>query len=323
MERVRLTVEAEHAGERLDRWLAGAVATLSRSRAAKLIASGAVTVNGAPVDKASRTVAGGERVEVVVPPEPAVTELEPEPIPLAVLWEDDHLAVIDKPAGLVVHPAPGNRTGTLVHALLHRWGERLAGSTRSIRPGIVHRLDKGTTGVMVVALEEAAHERLAAQFAARTVEKDYLALVYGSPDDTEGTIDQPLGRDRHDRKKISTATNRPRAATTDWRVIETLPGLSLIHARPRTGRTHQIRAHLAWLHHPLVGDDIYAGRQYRGIQEGRIRSLLAAFGRPALHAWKLAFDHPVSGERLRFEAEVPADLRVLLETLRRWRDGDR
>lgn len=320
MEILRLRVEAEHSGERLDRFVADTT-RLSRSRAAKLIEAGAVTVNGVAAEKSAHTLAVGDVVKVRLAPEPRWDDLEPEDIPLRVLHEDRFLAVIDKPAGLVVHPAPGNRTGTLVHALLHRFGDRLSSSSEAIRPGIVHRLDKGTTGVMVVALDEGAHEALAAQFAARTVEKDYLALVYGTPAAGSGRIEVPLGRDRTDRKKISSSTSSPRPAVTDWEVIERFTGLSVVHARPRTGRTHQIRAHLAWLRHPLVGDELYAGRQHRGIQEGRIRNLVAAFERPALHAWRLAFAHPSTGERMRFEAPLATDLETLLGRLRSWRDG--
>lgn len=320
VERIRLVVDGEDAGERLDRYLADRIETLSRSRIQRLIAEGAVRSDGDAADRASRTVQEGEAIEVLLVRRPAHRQLEPEPIPLEVLYEDRELAVLSKPAGLVVHPAPGHPTGTLVQALLHRFGDRLSSVADAARPGIVHRLDKGTTGVMVVALTDGAHQALASQFAARTVAKDYLALVYGHPPD-RGVVDVPLGRDRSDRKKISASTNAPRDAVTEYDVVETFPSLALVHARPRTGRTHQIRAHLAWLRHPLVGDDLYAGKQYKGITEGRIRDRLAAFPRPALHAWRLSFDHPATGERLSFEAPVPEDIRELLELLRQWRDG--
>ncbi len=248
--------------------------------------------------------------------------LEPEPIPLSILYADDDLVVIDKPAGMVVHPAPGHPTGTLVHALLYHFGDRLLALSDTTRPGIVHRLDKGTTGVILAAMTDQAHTALQRQFAERTVLKHYDALVYGRPAQPRGSIDTPLGRDRNDRKKISVNTGQPRDARTDWKQQEAFPGLTLLRVRPRTGRTHQIRAHMAHLRHPLVGDELYAGRQWKGIPERGVRSALARFGRPALHARSIEFDHPTSGERLRFEAPLPADLEQLLALLRHWRERD-
>ena len=244
----------------------------------------------------------------------------PEPIPLDVVYEDDAIAVINKPAGMVMHPAPGHPTGTLVHALLHRFGDRLATVADGARPGIVHRLDRGTSGVVAVALTDSAHQALARQFAEREVDKEYLALVYGAPRDDTGTVDAPLGRDPRDRKLISTRARRARSAVTDWTCLERLPGFAMIEARPRTGRTHQIRVHLAHLGHPIVGDADYAGRQWRGVPEGRIRALVAGFPRPALHARRLAFKHPVTGEPVEFEVPLEQDIAALLESLREWRD---
>lgn len=321
MSNARLTVPAEQDGARLDVFLADRLPELSRSQAQRLIGEGAVRIDGEEAGKPSRALQAGETVEVEIRPRSADTTLEPEPIPLRVLYEDDDLAVIDKPADLVVHPAPGNRTGTLVHALLHRFGDRLSSLSDAGRPGIVHRLDKGTTGVIAVALNDAAHQHLARQFAERTVSKTYLAVVYGCPDQDRGLIDVPLGRDRQDRKKISTRTGAPRAAQTEWEVLERFEGLCLLRLRPRTGRTHQIRAHMAWLHHPLVGDDLYTGRQWKGLRDPAIRRAAAGFERPALHAAALEFDHPSSGERVRFEAPLPADMEALLALLRGDREG--
>ena len=321
MERARFTVTAAEAGERLDRLVAARLELISRARAQKLIRAGAVRLDGEVADKPSRAVTENERVDISHEALPAPAHIEPEPIPLTVLYEDDDLAVIDKTAGMVVHPAPGNWSGTLVHALLHRFGGRLADSGSPARPGIVHRLDKGTSGLIVVALNSTSHEALSRQFADRSVNKEYLAVVYGRPRGGHGVVDIALGRDRRDRKKISSTTARPRDAVTEWEVLEEFPGLALVRAQPKTGRTHQIRAHMAWLRHPIVGDDTYAGQQWKGIPEGRIRSALAGFARPALHAWRLEFDHPRSAERQRFEVPVPADLAALLSLLRNWRDG--
>lgn len=312
-----LIVEAGDATTRLDRWLAEHLPDLSRAAARRLIVEGAVEVDGLRALKPSQSLLAGQSITVRPQPRPPQLDLTPEDIPLRVIYEDEVLAVLDKPAGMVIHPAPGARSGTLVHALLHRYGQRLSASGDAARPGIVHRLDKGTTGLVIVALDERAHRRLAAQFAARSIEKLYVALVYGQPDGQRGTVDLAIGRDRVDRLKISANTSSPRTAVTDWEVVESFPGLSLLHVRPRTGRTHQIRAHMAWLRHPLVGDELYAGRQWKGIASGVIRSRVAAFGRPALHAAGLRFDHPLSGELLEFEAPLPDDMADLLAALRR------
>jgi len=320
METFEFVVAPTEAGERLDRLLAQRVPDLSRARAQRLIDAGAVTIGAATATKSSRAVEADARVVVQLRTGPAEMSVVPEAIPLEVIYEDADIAVIDKPAGMVMHPAPGHRTGTLVHALAHRFGDRLAAVAAGSRPGIVHRLDRGTSGVVVVALTDRAHQHLAAQFAARTVRKEYLALVYGEPEEDSGTVDVPLGRDPKDRKRISTRARRPRAAVTDWRRLESFPGFALIEARPRTGRTHQIRVHLAHMHHGIVGDD-YSGRQWKGVPDGRTRSLVRSFGRPALHAHRLEFEHPSTGARVAFEAPLAADFQQLLTTLREWRDA--
>lgn len=318
---IRIDVPSEQVGERLDRLVAGHVRALSRSRVRQLITAGEVRVDGVVVTKPARTLGVGAVVEFELVARRPQFRLEPEAIPLSVLYEDEHLAVIDKAAGMVMHPAPGNRTGTLVHAMLHRYGERLAASTEAARPGIVHRLDKGTTGALVVALKDTIHEALQRQFAARTVAKQYLALVYGRPARPGGLVDVPLGRDRVDRKKISANTRQPREASTEWEREEDFVGVTMVRLRPRTGRTHQIRAHMTHIGHPLVGDAAYCGRRFRSINDPMVRQYIASFARPALHAASLAFDHPVSGERLCFEAPIAADLSSLIEVLRRHRDG--
>jgi len=240
----------------------------------------------------------------------------PEQLPLSVLYEDDQLAVLDKAAGMVVHPGAGNATGTLVNALLFHFGDRMRGVADASRPGIVHRLDKGTSGVIVVAFTDTAHARLQEQFARRTVRKEYLALAYGRLEGSIGTIDVPLGRDRADRKRISANTARARASRTDWQLLESLSGMSWVRAQPRTGRTHQIRAHFTHIGHPLVGDDTYAGRRWRGIGDAALASAVRQLGRPALHAAALEFEHPVSRTQQRYEAPLPPDLRAVLEAAR-------
>jgi len=291
-------------GARLDQAVAG-LAFVSRSQARRWIDEDRVRLSGRPT-RASARVAPGDEIEAE-PPEPLPSRLEPEPIPLAVLFEDADLCVVDKPAGLVVHPAPGHRSGTLVHALLHHCGDELSGVGGVQRPGIVHRLDKGTSGVMVVAKRDAAHRTLAAQFRDHTVERVYLALVRGAPRAESGRIERPVGRHPRDRKRMTTAAGGREAATA-WRVLRRLPAgdrsrgdRTWLALRPETGRTHQIRVHLASVGLPVVGDPVY-GRRARG----------ASPGRPALHAAVLGFAHPRTGERMRFEAPLPPELAALL-----------
>lgn len=321
MEPLCLIVEAGADTARLDRWLAIHLPGTSRSAARRLIEDGSVEIDGREATKPSQPLQPGQRITVARRARPPQLDLTSEDIPLRVVYEDDVLAIIDKPAGMVIHPAPGARSGTLVHALLHRFHGRLSASGDAARPGVVHRLDKGTSGLVIVALDERAHRRLAAQFAARSIDKLYLALVYGQPRTPSGRIELALGRDRVDRLKISGNTASPRPAVTDWELMEAFPGLALLHVRPRTGRTHQIRAHMVSLRHPLVGDDLYAGRQWRGIADGAVRSRVATFGRPALHAAQLRFDHPSSGARMTFDAPLPDDFADLLDALRRARDA--
>jgi 23S rRNA pseudouridine1911/1915/1917 synthase len=305
-------VGAADGGRRLDAWLAGALPDLSRARIQALIASGAVTVDGGPA-RASAKVRGGQQVRVELPaPEAAVPQ--PEDIPLSVVLEDEHLLVVDKPAGLVVHPGAGTRTGTLVNALLHRVRD-LSGIGGVLRPGIVHRLDRGTSGLMVVAKSDAAHQGLAAQFAGREVEKRYLAVVHGTPR-AGGTIDAAIGRHPVHRKKMTTGAARSRPARSTFEVVERLDGAALLRVRIHTGRTHQIRVHLASAGHPIVGDATYGGRRAPSSSTAAARAAIDAFPRPALHAAELAFRHPVTGAPVAVTAPLPPDIAGLVAALR-------
>jgi 23S rRNA pseudouridine1911/1915/1917 synthase len=297
-------VDEAGAGERLDVWLARVVPDLSRARAQALIAEGRALVDGRPA-RPSRRVRAGEPVTVSVPPPlPAVPQ--PEEMPLSVVHEDAHLLVIDKPAGVVVHPGAGAPSGTLVNALLFHVRD-LSGVGGVARPGIVHRLDKGTSGLLVVAKDDVTHRGLVSQFSGRQVEKTYLAVVVGLPRAREGTIDSPIGRDPVHRKRMSVRAPRGRAARSSFRVLERLAGAALLEVRIHTGRTHQIRVHLASIGHPVLGDPVYGGRRV---------PVAAPAARPMLHAARLSFTHPVTGARLAFESPLPADFRAVLDRLR-------
>ncbi|MGH0031543.1 MAG: RluA family pseudouridine synthase [Myxococcota bacterium] len=297
-------------GTRLDQALAS-LADLSRSQARRWIDEGRVRVNQARV-AASHRVQAGDAIAAEAP-EPVPSPLAPEDIPLVVLFEDEDVVVIDKPAGMVVHPAPGHASGTLVNALLHHCGN-LAGVGGVLRPGIVHRLDRGTSGVLVAAKNDEAHRALALQFHDHTVERVYRALVRGVPGEASGRIDKPIGRHTRDRKRMSVAARHAREAATRWRVARRFPqsDRAWLEIRPETGRTHQIRVHLASVGLPIVGDPVYGRRGSTPVER--------ALERPALHAEVLGFAHPRSGAALRFEAPPPADLRALLEKLER-REG--
>jgi 23S rRNA pseudouridine1911/1915/1917 synthase len=238
-----------------------------------------------------------------------------EAIPLEVVHEDARLLVVDKPAGLSVHPGAGRPSGTLVNALLHRVRD-LSGVGGVLRPGIVHRLDRGTSGLMVVAKDDEAHRALAAQFAARTVEKEYLAVVHGVPSPREGVIAAAIGRDPVHRQRMSVRSARGRAARSSYRVEEVLDGAALLRVRIHTGRTHQIRVHLASIGHPLAGDATYGGTRAPSSRRPSARAALSSFPRPALHAARLSFTHPDGGQRVSFGAPLPEDLRTLLASLR-------
>ncbi len=281
-----------HAGWRLDRALADALPTLSRERLKNLIRSGAVETGGSPVRDPAAKVKGDESLRLELP-EPRPPHNEAQDIPLTIVFEDEHLLVVDKPAGLVVHPAAGNFDGTLVNALLHHCGGSLSGIGGVARPGIVHRIDKDTSGLLVVAKTDVAHEGLARQFAAHSIDRRYLAIVDGLPKQAEGIVDAPLARSATNRKKIAIVDarengGRGKRAVTHWKRLEPLRGAALVECRLETGRTHQVRVHMASIGHSLLGDPVY-GRI--GKTHGKILKELG-FQRQALHATALGFTHP-------------------------------
>jgi 23S rRNA pseudouridine1911/1915/1917 synthase len=315
MSPIELEVGEEQAGERLDRMVAAEVGGLSRSQVQKLITDGHVRVAGRAA-RANLAVRPGDRVTVDVPA-PAPATVAAEPLPLVVLYQDDDLAVLDKPAGMVVHPSAGHASGTLVNALLHHLGG-LSGVGGELRPGIVHRLDRGTSGVMVVAKHDEAHRELARQFHDREIEKEYIALVWGVV--LAGRrIDAAIGRDPGHRQRMSTRARRAREAVTRITRAYPLPGLTLCQVAIHTGRTHQIRVHLSGIGHPVVGDALYGG-VHRRVQ-GDIRAV-QRLTRPFLHAERLVFTHPREGRRLEFTAALPADLQDVLEALPGWNDDE-
>ncbi len=306
-------VEAEADGVRLDVFLARRLPALSRARIQAVIAAAGAAVDGRTARPSHRLKAGAS-VSVVLPdPEPA--EPAPEDIPLRVLHEDAHLLVVDKPAGLVVHPGAGAASGTLVNALLHHVRD-LSGIGGVLRPGIVHRLDKGTSGLILVAKDDATHRALARQFAQRSVRKEYQAVVLGVPTRAQGEIDRPIGRDPVHRRRRAVDAPRARAARTSYATRERLDGAALLDVRIHTGRTHQIRVHLACIGHPVAGDDTYGGRRAPSSRSARAREALHALARPALHAARLSFDHPATGEAITAESPLPPDLTALVEALR-------
>jgi 23S rRNA pseudouridine1911/1915/1917 synthase len=315
MSPIELEVGEEQAGERLDRMVAAEVGGLSRSQVQKLITDGHVRVAGRAA-RANLAVRPGDRVTVDVPA-PAPATVAAEPLPLVVLYQDDDLAVLDKPAGMVVHPSAGHASGTLVNALLHHLGG-LSGVGGELRPGIVHRLDRGTSGVMVVAKHDEAHRELARQFHDREIEKEYIALVWGVVQ-AGRRIDAAIGRDPGHRQRMSTRARRAREAVTRITRAYPLPGLTLCQVAIHTGRTHQIRVHLSGIGHPVVGDALYGG-VHRRVQ-GDIRAV-QRLTRPFLHAERLVFTHPREGRRLEFTAALPADLQDVLEALPGWNDDE-
>jgi len=302
-------VPREDAGHRLDQFLTARLPELSRSQVQRLIRQGQVRINAGRA-KPGLVVESGLRVDVDLPP-PARSSAVAEPLPLTILHDDKDIVVIDKPSGMVVHPAAGHAGGTLVNALLHHV-RGLSGIGGVDRPGIVHRLDRGTSGVMVIAKHDAAHRELARQFHDREVEKDYLALVWGRVP-AGLRLENPIGRDRRQRQKMSSRTSRARSASTHIVDVEPLPGASFVRVAIATGRTHQIRVHLSEHGHPVVGDALYGGvkRKLRGPL-----AVASDLDRPFLHAARLTFTHPGSGARLTVEAPLPGDLAAILQRLR-------
>ena len=317
-EALTITVPPEHAGERLDSYLASQITFTSRSQIRRAIDNGDITVNHRPV-KPGHSIRPGEEIQIELPPSPPL-EAAPEPIPLELIFEDSEIIVINKPAGMVTHPGAGVLSGTLANALVYHFSRisqeppRRGGASR---PGIVHRLDAGTSGLIVVAKTDQAHLRLAEQFQSRTVYKGYKALVFGSLRANEGRIEAPIGR--HPRSRIKMAV-RPegegRHALTLYRVAERFDLFTLLDLEIRTGRTHQIRVHLAHINHPIVADSIYDGGRANTIKSKKLRAAIAQLSRPFLHASQLSFDHPKTGERMEFSLSLPEDLRSFLETTR-------
>ena len=316
---VKYQVEARpaDAGARLDAFLARAIPDLSRSRLKRLIAAGRVRAGGGAISDPAAKVKAGQNFAILVP-ESVEARPAAQRIPLAVIHEDAALIVIDKPAGLVVHPAPGNPERTLVNALIAHCGASLSGIGGVRRPGIVHRLDKDTSGLMVVAKTDAAHAALAAQFAARTVERAYRALVWGVPHPAQGTIEGNIGRSPRNRKKMALVRRGGRPALTRYRVLARYGAVaSLVECRLATGRTHQIRVHLASRGHPVIGDPVYgrATAARRAALPAAARTAVDALGRQALDAYLLGFAHPATGEWLTFCKEIPSDINFLKHSL--------
>ena len=321
MQRLTITAPPEAAGERLDRFLAAgleAPSPLSRTRLKALILDGAVTENGAAVTDPSQSVRAEAEYALLLPP---VREATPqaEDIPLDIIYEDDHIIVLNKQSGMVVHPGPGQPDGTLVNALIAHCGDSLTGIGGVMRPGIVHRLDKDTSGVMMAAKSDAAHQKLTKMFAAHDLDRHYLAITWGMPPETEGRIEAALGRSTRDRKKQAVVPNG-RYAATNWTVIRRLPPFaSIVECRLETGRTHQIRVHMAHLGHGVIGDPMY-GKPMRSGQmpDAVARDCLAeirGFRRQALHAASLGLTHPVTGEALHFETPMPDDMAGLVAAI--------
>jgi 23S rRNA pseudouridine1911/1915/1917 synthase len=301
----QIRVTEKQQGLRLDRGLAEQLPELSRSRLQQLIRQGQVWLNGQPCRDKDRPLQAGDEVEVRIPPA-TPTALQPEPIPLDILYEDDDLLVINKPRGLVVHPAPGHASGTLVHALLAHC-PHLSGINGELRPGIVHRLDKDTTGALVIAKHDQAHQHLQAQIQAKTARRIYLGVVFGRPAQSQGTVSAPIGRHPVDRQKMAVLTpGQGRVAVTHWQVLERLGNYTLMQFELETGRTHQIRVHAAHMRLPIVGDPLYTQSKTSPVK----------LSGQALHAWKLSFVHPRTGQPLQFTAPLPEEFERLLRQLR-------
>jgi 23S rRNA pseudouridine1911/1915/1917 synthase len=299
--------EAElDAAPRLDRWLAERLPNLSRARIQKLVEQGHVWLNGELCQRKKQVVQVGDRIQIDIP-DARPLDLQPETIPLDILYEDDQLLILNKPVGMVVHPAPGHPTGTLVHALL-AYCPDLSGIGGVQRPGIVHRLDKDTSGAIAIAKTDRAHHSLQAQLKAKTARRDYLAVVYGAPASSQGTIDAPIGRHPGDRKKMGIVSEDRggRRAITHWRVSERLGNYTLMHYQLETGRTHQIRVHSAHIGHPIVGDPVYGARRSVGVN----------LPGQALHAWKLSLQHPTTGDWIEAIAPLPNSFTTLVRILR-------
>lgn len=299
-----MILTTDSSGKRIDAYLAEKVPELTRSRIQKLIADGFVTVNGNGV-KTNYKLRENDEICLVIP-EPKETEIVAEEIPLDIVFEDECMLVVNKPQGMVVHPAAGNYSGTLVNALMSYCGERLSGINGEIRPGILHRIDKDTSGLLMVAKNDMAHLALSAQIKEHSLTREYLALVHGKIKEDSGTIDAPIGRDERDRKKMTITEKNSKNAVTHFFVLERFQKYTFVRCRLETGRTHQIRVHMSKNGHPIVGDPVYGAKK----EEFRLNGQL-------LHAHKIGFVHPVSGEYMEFSRELPAYFEEVLEKLRR------
>lgn len=302
MEPILLQTSEADAGTRLDACLARAIEDLTRSAAAKAVEDGRVLVNGKTPNK-SYKLTGHEQIEFT-PEEPAPIDAVPQDIPLDVVYEDDDVIVVNKPKGLVVHPAPGHPDGTLVNALIHHCGDSLSGVGGEKRPGIVHRIDKDTSGLLIAAKNDFAHAHLAAQLKDHSLARTYECIVCGNLREDSGTIDAPIGRDPVNRKKMAVTEKNSRSAVTHWEVIARYPGYTHVRCKLETGRTHQIRVHLAWRNHPILGDTVYGHKKPELGQSSQ-----------CLHARELTFVHPRTGERMTVRCELPDYFTALLEKL--------
>jgi 23S rRNA pseudouridine1911/1915/1917 synthase len=316
---VKLTVTEGEKKKRIDTFLANVLENTSRSRIQNLIKNQLVTANNNIV-KASYLIEPGDIIELKIPIKPRPDKIEPENIPLNIVYEDEHLIVLNKPAGLVVHPSPGNYTGTLVHALKY-YTDELSESNGEIRSGIVHRIDKGTSGLLLIAKSEDAHGFLAKQFADHSIEREYWAVCWGKLKDSKGEISGNIARSRKDRKTFSVSDIEGKEAYTYYEVLEEFDFLSLLKLKLRTGRTHQIRVHLAHIRHNVFGDPTYGGRrinygfEYPKIQS-HVNNLLKIINRQALHAKTIGFVHPYSKEKMHFNSDLPEDMEQLLNSIR-------
>ena len=315
---LRFRVGSNLKHRRLDKYLTGRFSHFSRTRLQKLIVEQGVNINGRPA-KPSYKLSPGDQVDLILPPR-ELRELTPEDIPINVLYEDDEMLVLNKQANLIVHPARGYKNGTLVNALVYHFQQLSSGSDER-RPGIVHRLDRNTTGCLVVAKTDTAHWKLSRQFAERTTKKTYVALIHGVPELTADRINQPLGVHPLVREKFAVRHDIGKEAVTFYEVLEAFRGYSLVKLDLKTGRTHQIRVHLSWIKHPIAADEMYGGKI---VYPWQIEDRAAApeeplLARCALHAWKLELTHPTTQQRMTFEAPLPDDMQTFLDALRKWR----
>ena len=308
--RLTVTASAEDAGTRLDAFIGYNTDELSRSYAVRLIEKGLVSVNGTPAASKKQGVSEGDIIEIYLP-EPEPLAVTAENIPIEIVYEDDDVAVINKPRGMVVHPGPGNQSGTLVNAIMYHMGDSLSSINGVIRPGIVHRIDKDTSGLLMIAKNDAAHESLAAQLKVHSVTREYTALVYDNIKEDSFTVDQPIGRDERNRMRNAVNGAAARNAVTHIKVLERFGKYTLVKAVLETGRTHQIRVHMAYMHHPLVGDELYGPRRTSSKIEG-----IAVSGQ-LLHAGTLGFVHPSTGQYMEFHSDLPEVFAQVLEKLRK------